>query len=144
MLYGGLRPRRRSGRRRDDHHRVLLDWHEPRVLYLSLGIVLMSCADALFTLNILAAGGEELNALMRWLISSDVQWFLGAKIGMTAAGVVLLAMAVNRRLLGRIRVLRLLQLFCVGYAALIGWELYLLAGLFPGLVSSTLTTIGIA
>lgn len=144
LLHGGLRPRRRAGRRRDDHHRMLLDWHEPRTLYLALAVVLMSCADALFTLNILAAGGEELNGFMRWLISSDVQWFLAVKIGLTGVGVVLLVTAANRRFFGSFRVLRLLQLFCAGYLALMGWELYLLARLYPEVTTRLLGGLSLA
>jgi hypothetical protein len=126
FLYGGLRPRRRAGRRAGDEHRIFLDWHEPRVLYLALAILLMSCADALFTLNLLAVGGEELNAFMRALLGQGVRWFLWAKIGLTAMGVVVLVVASRRLLLGRVRVLWLIRLFFVAYLVLIGWEIYLL------------------
>jgi hypothetical protein len=125
-MYGGLRPRRRHGRRASDVHRVLLDWHEPRVLYLALAILLMSCADALFTLNLLAVGGEELNVVMRLLLDQDVRWFLWAKIGLTACGLVVLVVAARRLFLGRVPVLWLMRAFCLGYVVLIGWELYLL------------------
>jgi hypothetical protein len=126
FLYGGMRPRRRTGRRAGDEHRIFLDWHEPRVLYLALAILLMSCADALFTLNLLAVGGEELNAFMRALLGQGVRWFLWAKIGLTAMGVVVLVVASRRLLLGRVRVLWLIRLFFVAYLVLIGWEIYLL------------------
>lgn len=96
------------------------------MLYLALGIVLMSCADALFTLNILAAGGHELNAVMRSLLRRDVQHFLWVKIGLTGFSVVLLAVAARRHVLGGIPVLRLMQVFCAGYAGLMIYELYLL------------------
>lgn len=126
FMYGGLRPRRRSGRRNGDEHRIFLDWHEPRVLYLALAILLMSCADALFTLNLLAAGGEELNVVMQALLGRGTLWFLWTKIGMTGLGIVVLVIAARRLLLGRVPVLWLLRLFFVGYVALIGWEIYLL------------------
>ena len=135
LSYGGVRPRRRAGRRDGDAQRVFLDWHEPRVLYLALAILLMSCTDALLTLNILEAGGRELNALMDWLIQFNTDWFVATKIAMTGISVVLLALAVNRHFLGRLPVIHLLRVFCFGYAALIGWELFLLANLFPGLVA---------
>jgi hypothetical protein len=125
FLYGGIRPRRREGRRQNDHREIFVDWHEPRVLYLVLGIVLMSCADALFTLNLLALGAEEANVFMEALIGRDVSTFLRVKIGMTAVSVVLLAVAAKRHFLGMVPVLRLLQLFCAGYATLIVYELYL-------------------
>lgn len=134
FAYGGLRPRRRRGRRDGDEARIFLDWHEPRVLYLALAIVLMSCTDALLTLNILAVGGEEINGFMAWLIAADPGWFLAVKIAATGLGVSLLAVAVNRHLLGLVPVIRILQTCCVAYAMLLAWELYLLAGMFPALV----------
>ncbi|MGI9330339.1 MAG: DUF5658 family protein [Gammaproteobacteria bacterium] len=135
FLYGGLRPRRRAGRRSGDEQEIFLDWHEPRVLYLALGILLMSCLDALFTLNILAGGGRELNGVMDKLIQADKNWFVAGKIAITGTGVVLLTIAVKRQFLGRVRVIRVLELFCAGYAALIVWELYLLTLMFPYLAA---------
>jgi hypothetical protein len=127
FAYGSFRPRRRLGRRDRDHERVYLDWHEPRVLYLVLAIVLMCCADALFTLNLMAIGAEEMNVLMGALIAQDVERFLVVKIGVTSICVVLLALAARRQFLVVIPVFRVLQLFCVGYFALSLWELWLFA-----------------
>lgn len=136
LAYGGIRPRRRSGRRDGDAQRIFLDWHEPRVLYLALAILLMSCTDALLTLNILQAGGRELNGFMDWLIRLSTDWFVATKIALTGMGVVLLTLAVNRHFLGRVPVIHMLRAFCFGYAALIGWELFLLANLFPSLTAA--------
>jgi hypothetical protein len=127
FAYGSFRPRRRVGRRDGDHERIYLDWHEPRVLYLVLAIVLMCCADALFTLNLMAIGAEEVNALMGTLIARDVEGFLAVKIGVTGISVVLLAFAARRQFLVVIPVFRVLQLFCAGYFVLILWELWLFA-----------------
>jgi hypothetical protein len=138
FTYGGLRPRRRLGRRDGDEHRIFLDWHEPRVLYLALAILLMSCLDALLTLNILTVGGRELNGLMDWLIRSDVAWFIGVKIGVTGLAISLLVVAVNRHLLGVVPVIRILQLVCLGYLLLMAWELYLLMGMFPNWLNQLL------
>lgn len=127
FTYGSFRPRRRQGRRDGDHERIYLDWHEPRVLYLVLAIVLMCCADALFTLNLMAIGAEEMNELMAALIAQDIQHFLVVKIGVTCVSVILLAVAARRQFLFVIPVYRVLQLFCAGYFALILWELWLFA-----------------
>jgi hypothetical protein len=126
FLYGGLRPRRRYGRRYGDEHRIFLDWHEPRVLYMALAIVLMSCADALFTLNLLAVGGEELNAFMRAMLGRGVRWFLWVKIGLTCMSIVVLVAASRRMVLGRVPVVWLIRILFASYVALIGWEIYLL------------------
>ncbi len=127
FTYGSFRPRRRLGRRDGDDERIYLDWHEPRVLYLVLAILLMCCADALFTLNLMAIGAQEMNALMGALIAQDVERFLVVKIGVTSISVVLLALAARRQFLVVIPVFRVLQLFCAGYIVLIVWELWLFA-----------------
>jgi hypothetical protein len=126
ILYGGFRPRRRLERRDDDHERHWLDWHEPSILYLAIAILLLSCTDALFTLNLLAVGGEELNLVMDGLIGRNAALFLAVKIGVTAISVVLLGVAARRRFFGLIRVSRILELVCLGYAVLIAYELLLL------------------
>jgi len=126
LLYGGFRPRRRAGRRTGDEQRIFLDWHEPRVLYLALAIVLMSCADALFTLNLLAVGGEEVNTIMRALLDQGTRAFLWTKIALTGIGIVLMAFASRRLLVGRLPVILLLRLLFLGYVALLAWEIYLL------------------
>lgn len=125
ILYGGVRPRRRKTRRRGDHQQVFLDWHEPRVLFLVLGLIVLSCLDALFTLNLLHLGAEEINLVMNALIIKDVDRFVAVKIGATAVSAVLLAVAAQRHFLGLVPVVRFLELFCAGYAALIAYELYL-------------------
>lgn len=125
LFYGGLRPRRRVGRRTGDEQRIFLDWHEPGLLYLALAILLMSCADALLTLNLLAAGAEELNIVMRFLLGKGPRWFLWTKIGLTACSIIVLAAAARHRLLGRIPVIWLIKLCFAGYVLLLGWELYL-------------------
>ncbi len=125
FLYGNLRPRRRDGRRTEDHHSIIVDWHEPRVLYLALGILLMSCADALFTLNLLSLGAREANVLMERLISQDIDKFLSVKIGLTGGSVILLVIGVRRHFMGRFQVLHLMQVICLGYAVLLIYELYL-------------------
>lgn len=127
LAYGSFRPRRRSRRRAGDGHIVFLDWHEPRVLYLALGIVLMSCLDALFTLNLLGMGAQEMNLLMEALINHDVRSFVITKVSLTGASVVLLGIAAHRHLPGEIPVLRVMQLFFAGYAALMAWEIYLIS-----------------
>src|SRR5690606_14699869 len=98
---------------------------EPRVLYLVLAIVLLSCVDALFTLNLLTLGAEELNALMDMLIVHDVDRFVAVKIGITCVAVSFLGIAARRHFLGVVPVIRILQAVCAGYVLLVAWELYL-------------------
>jgi hypothetical protein len=125
FLYGNFRPRRRASRRTADEHHFLFDWHEPRILYLALGILLLSCTDALFTLNLLEAGANEGNAVMALMLGESVDRFLAAKIGITAFSLVILVVAARRKLFRSFSVEHLLQVFCAGYVLLIGYEIYL-------------------
>jgi len=127
FIYGSVNPRRRSHRRNADDHRWHMDWHDSGLLYLALSIVLMSCMDALFTLNLLAVGGEEINLFMKAMIEADINKFLVTKISLTSCGVIILVAASRYRLLGLVTVRRVLQLICLGYVALIGHELILLS-----------------
>lgn len=125
FLYGNFRPRRRAHRRGEDDHRFVFDWHEPRVLYLALSILLLSCVDALFTLNLLHFGAEEANFLMDALLGQSVDQFLMVKIGLTAISLIFLVVSAQRHFMGWFRVERLLQLICIGYFGLIAYEIYL-------------------
>lgn len=97
FLYGNFRPRRRSSRRTSDQHLFLLDWHEPRILYLSLGVLLLSCTDALFTLNLLQVGADEANDFMASMLERGVDLFLAVKIGITATSLLVLAAVACRK-----------------------------------------------
>ena len=94
---------------------------------VSMAIVLMSCMDAFFTLNLLNLGAQELNYFMDVLIASDTTIFLLAKFSLTSLGVICLVAFSRFRLGGLLRVRRVLEGLCAMYACLIIWELYLLA-----------------
>lgn len=130
FVYGNFRPRRRGVRRTDDHHVFLFDWHEPRVLYLALAVLLLSCTDALFTLNLLILGANEANSLMETVLAHGVDTFLAVKISMTAIAVVVLVAVARRKFMGLFRVVRLLQLICLGYMVLIAYEIWLFSVVF--------------
>jgi len=130
FIYGNFRPRRRDARRSNDHHHFLFDWHEPHVLYVALAVLLLSCTDALFTLNLLKLGANEANALMDSILTRGVEAFVAVKIGMTAISVVVLVAAARRKFFGLFRVVRLLQLICLGYLVLIGYEIWMFSMLF--------------
>lgn len=127
FLYGGLNPRRRDHRRGVDDHNLYVDWHESSLLWPALAIVLMSCLDALFTLNLMAVGAEEINWFMKGLIEENIGRFLSVKIALTGFGVVILVAASRYRLMGRRIVKGLFQAICGIYVVLLGYELMLLS-----------------
>lgn len=127
VLYGCLHPRRRDNRRAEDDQWCLVDIYDPGLVMVSLAIVLMSCLDAFFTLQLLAMGANEVNYFMKTLIESDISTFLTTKLLFTCSGVVFLTAMARYRLAGRLRVRRILEVLCGIYACLIIWELFLLA-----------------
>jgi hypothetical protein len=137
FLYGNFHPRRRFSQRAADEHHLLFDWHEPRILYLGLGILLLSCTDALFTLNLLNAGATEANAFMASVLGQGVERFVAVKIGITAISVVILVTVARRKFFRSFSVEHLLRVFCAGYILVICYEVYLFnfvfeLEIFPG------------
>jgi hypothetical protein len=125
FLYGNFHPRRRSSRRQAEAHYYWFDWHEPRVLYLALGILLLSCTDALFTLNLLHAGAGEANSLMASMLAIGMDDFVVGKICITSFSVVILVVAARRSFIGPFSVEHLLQTIFTGYVLLICYEVYM-------------------
>ena len=130
FVYGNFRPRRREGRREADEHRFLFDWHEPRVLYYALGVLLLSCVDALFTLNLLNHGADEANILMASALGRGIDWFLACKISLTGISLVFLAALSRRRFFGSYNVEHLLQVFFAAYLFVIAYEIYIFEYVF--------------
>ena len=130
FLYGNFRPRRRQYRRETDDHLFLFDWYEPRVLYLTLGVLLLSCTDALFTLNLLPLGATEANFVMASMLEQGIPGFVASKISLTAISLVLLVSVVRRKFYRSLSVEHLLKFFFVGYALVICYEIYLFIYVF--------------
>ncbi len=126
FLSASTKHRRRDGRREADRNRPYVDWYEPKVLYLVIGILLLSFADAVLTLNLLKAGAVEVNSFMAYLIEKDIQLFAAIKMALTGLCLVVLAAHANFRWLSIFRVERTLQLILPAYILLIVYELTLL------------------
>ena len=132
FLYGNFRPRRRSSRRDADQHHIWFDWHEPRILYQSICVLLLSCIDALFTLNLLKIGASEANLVMASMLALGVEAFVVAKIGLTALSLLILAAVARRIYFRAFSVEHLMKLFCIGYIGVIYYEVYLFVYVFDG------------
>ncbi len=127
IWYGGVKPRRRDGRRRDDRERFsLVDWHAWHLLPIAIAILLLCAGDAVLTLRLLAGGAVEANPLMARALGRDATVFAAAKMAMTGIGVVLLVAASRYRFYRILRVEMALYALLAGYAALIGYEIWLL------------------
>ena len=108
----------------------MFDWHEPRILYLALGVLLLSCTDALFTLNLLTIGASEANVFMASMLERGVDSFLAVKIGITSISLVVLVAAARRKFFGSYNVEHLMRAFCAAYVLVIVYEIYLFAFVF--------------
>ncbi len=128
VFYGGVRPRRRVlPRRTTDSRFHSLDWHEPHLLAVSIGILLLSVADAFMTLVLLQGGAVEVNPLMASMVYKSVAMFAAAKLGLTGFGVLTLVLLARQRLLRVVRVDAAMYVLLAGYLWLIGYELRLLS-----------------
>jgi hypothetical protein len=124
VLYGFVRSRRRQARRASDCRHPFSDWHHPWLLFLGIGVMAMSAADAFLTLRLLERGAVEANPFMRLLIDTDVQWFVSVKLTLTGLGLMLLVYTSRILLFRRIRVGALITGFFCGYACLICYEYF--------------------
>ena len=126
VIHGSLNPRRRHNRRSADDQTMILDWHDAGLFMLAVSIMVMSCLDAFFTLQIIGLGGEELNMAMQVMLNVSTEAFLVVKYTATGLGVILLVACARMRLAGLLRVRWVLQGVSAIYAILIVYELYLL------------------
>jgi len=126
LLYGGLNPRRRAGRRATDHHRPIIDWHGPW-LFLSAMLILVLCvADGLLTLRLLEAGAVEANPVMASVVYDDARHFAILKLALTGAGVLTLVSLAGFRVFRLLRASAFLHAILLAYLVLVGYELALL------------------
>ena len=126
LFYGGLRPRRRHGRRDADHYRPLVDWHGEGLLTSAIVVLLLCVADALLTVQLLTEGATEVNPLMAQLVARGALGFVVVKLSLTGAGVLALVSIARFRVFGQLRAATLVHAVLFGYSVLVAYELWLL------------------
>lgn len=129
VVYGFIRSRRRAHRRSDDSEVIFLDWHHPWLFFLATGTMLLSCADAFFTLELINRGMIEANPVMQALLQHSTGLFAGTKLAMTAAGVFVLVYLAKSRFLNRVRTGAILTVLFGCYACLVCYEVVTLFGM---------------
>ena len=123
VVYGFALSRRRRNRRTEDMNVIFLDWHHPWLFFLSVGTMLLSCADAFLTLQLIQRGMVEINPIMNKVMEQGVDVFVGAKLALTAAGIFTLVFLAKFHFLNRFRTGLFLTAFFSGYATLVCYEL---------------------
>lgn len=104
-----------------------VDIYSGHLVLCIVGIMLLSTLDAIFTLNILANGGEELNIFMAVLIEDNITKFIAFKLALTALALLLLTIHHNAVIAWNLRVYHLSYLILAGYSILIAYEIKLLS-----------------
>lgn len=122
VFFGFFRSRRRMPRRATEIEPIFTDWHHPWLFFLAIGIMLMSVADAFFTLQLLERGAIEINPVMATVIGHSTSVFAVSKLALTAFGTLALVFLARARFFNRVRTgLFLTAIFAV-YAVLICYE----------------------
>jgi hypothetical protein len=120
--------RRMRNRRAGEHQRpYFVDRFSPIMLTFVLMLLIASMIDAILTIHLLRAGGDELNPLMDRLLDYGVLPFLLGKYILTVSGLPLLLIFKNYYLFGtRVRVAYLIPAAVAMYVVLIVYQLVLM------------------
>ena len=108
---------------------MLVDWHEPHLLLLSLMILLLSITDAFLTLTLLTHGATEANPLLAYILVSAPELFAGTKLALTGVSILVLVALARARVFRVIRVSAIMHTSLLVYVALICYEWWLLEGI---------------
>lgn len=127
VVFGFMRSRRRDFRRDDEPNVLFIDRHHPWLFFLAVGTMLMSCVDALMTLQLLDRGMVEVNPLMAAVLGHGTAYFAISKMLLTGVGILALVFLAKARFLNRVRTGLFLTMFFSFYACLVCYEfVYLL------------------
>ena len=125
ILQGAFSPRRRAGRRINDHD-TPIDWHHPHLMFLSLVMLGLSVGDAFLTVTLLNSGAEEANPLLALFVTLHPSLFAAVKMALTGVSIVLLVAVAQSRLFRVIPGARVFQGLVLAYLALVLYEAWLL------------------
>ena len=122
VFFGYLRSRRRDTRRTGELEPLFTDYHHPWLFFLATSIMLLSCFDAFFTLQLLDRGAIEINPVMAAVIGESVLMFSVTKMLLTSFGVLALVFMARSMFMSRIRTGLILTFFFSCYAVLVCYE----------------------
>lgn len=127
VIFGFLRSRRRTTRRNNEDAPVYTDWHHPWLFFLAIGTMLLSCMDALLTLQLIDRGAVEINPVMAIVMDKGTLVFAATKMLLTGLGILVLVFMSRSRVFNLLRTGLVLTAFFSAYACLVCYEfIYLL------------------
>jgi hypothetical protein len=94
IAYGTCCGQRRGDRRQDALKMQYVDIYGLPLFISSLGIFILCCLDAYFTLELLRIGAKEINPFMDMLLREDIRSFLNIKFTFTAISLLFLVLPV--------------------------------------------------
>ena len=122
VIFGFLRSRRRDARRTSEGEPIFTDYHHPWLFFLATGIMLLSCFDAFFTLQLIDRGAVEVNPVMAAVIGKSTMTFAVTKMLLTSFGILALVFLARWMFMERIRTGLILTIFFSFYAILVCYE----------------------
>lgn len=123
VLFGFTRSRRHNLRRDADSDVIFMDWHHPWLFFLSVGIMLLSCADAFLTLLLIERGMIEANPFMAAMLGQGAATFAVSKVFMTGTSILILVFLAKSQFMNRIRTGLFLTIFFSFYCCLVCYEI---------------------
>jgi hypothetical protein len=123
VFFGFIRSRRHVHRRSVDDTIVFIDWHHPWLFFLATGTMLLSCADAFLTLQLIDRGMFEVNPFMQLVLAESTLLFTSTKLAMTGVGILVLVFLAKSRFMNRFPNGLFLTMFFSFYACLVCYEL---------------------
>lgn len=131
LTYGSIVYSRRHGpRRHNDTRAYYVDRYDERLFVVAIGIFLLCCFDALFTLTLLGMGAEEINPVMAALLEHSVHAFVYTKLSITGFGLVFLVVHAAFWIADTVRVSHVLYAVLGGYVTLFVYQLEMLGRVF--------------
>lgn len=122
VLYGFLRSRRRQSRRLSEGEALFTDYHHPWLFFMATSIMVLSFADAVFTLALIERGAIEMNPVMAAAIGKGTHAFATIKMALTSFGILSLVFLARSVFINTIRTGALLTVFFAIYAMLVCYE----------------------
>lgn len=125
VLHGAWRGRRVE-ERRSGLAAGYVDRYGPRVTLYAIMLCLLSTADSLLTLHLIAHGARELNPIMDFMLGIGRDAFVGSKFVLVTTATLILVMHKNFRLFKRFSGEGFLRFFTTGFAVLVAYECVLI------------------
>lgn len=108
-------------------HDITRPWFDLRTLLMVLLVILLSVADAFFTLFLISTGAEEINPFMDYFLNFGPYVFFAVKYLLTCSSIFIVLLIGNVVILrGRLRARGLLTVFAGLFSLVVLWELFLI------------------